>query len=87
MSLLSCIAFPKAHAATDSYLIAPDLEHTMRISDWYAQYPDAKCIGPAGVAQKKPDIKWEGVMGEGGESKVYGFEDEVKLYAASPDVD
>lgn len=77
MSLLFCIASAKADTATDSYLIAPDLEHTMRISDWYAQYPDAKCIGPAGVAQKKPDIKWEGVMGEGGESKVYGFEDEV----------
>ncbi|KAJ9121213.1 hypothetical protein QFC24_004888 [Naganishia onofrii] len=62
-----------------SYLIAPDLEHTMRISDFHRTYPEAKCIGPAGVTEKKPDIKWEGVMGEGGESKVYGFEDEIKL--------
>jgi hypothetical protein len=75
---------------TDRYLIAPDLEHTMRISDFHRTYPEAKCIGPAGVTEKKPDIKWEGVMGEGGESKVYGFEDEVCLsipeYRSPPDV-
>jgi hypothetical protein len=50
----------------------------MYISDFYKLYPDAKCIGPEGIAQKKPDVKWAGVFGEGGESKTYGFEDEVR---------
>jgi hypothetical protein len=49
----------------------------MYISDFFKLYPDAKCIGPEGIAQKKPDVKWAGVFGEGGESKTYGFEDEV----------
>jgi hypothetical protein len=49
----------------------------MYISDFAKIYPEAKCIGPAGIAQKKTDIKWDGIMGEGGENKVYGFEDEV----------
>lgn len=59
------------------YLLAPDAEHTMRIADWHRTYPEAKCIGPAGVAEKKPEVKWEGIMGQGGETKTYGFEDEV----------
>jgi len=49
----------------------------MYISDFFKLYPDAKCIGPEGISQKKPDVKWAGVMGEGGESVTYGFEDEV----------
>jgi hypothetical protein len=60
------------------YLVAPDLEHTMRIADWHRAYPEAKCIGVEGVTEKKPEVKWEGVMGQGGETKTYGFEDEVR---------
>jgi hypothetical protein len=71
-----CTPYPR-------YLIVPDIGHTLRISDFHRAYPEAKCIGPAGVAEKKPDIKWEGIMGEGGESKVYGFEDEVCLIVSS----
>jgi hypothetical protein len=59
------------------YLLTPDTVHAMYISDFFKLYPDAKCIGPEGIAQKKPDVKWAGVFGEGGESKTYGFEDEV----------
>jgi len=54
----------------------------MYISDFAKIYPDAKCIGPAGIAQKKTDVKWDGIMGEGGENKVYGFEDEVRTRTA-----
>jgi hypothetical protein len=50
----------------------------MRIAEWHKTYPEAKCIGVEGVAEKKPEIKWEGVMGQGGETKTYGFEDEVR---------
>ena len=57
--------------------MTPDTVHAMYISDFFKLYPDAKCIGPEGIAQKKPDVKWAGVFGEGGESKTYGFEDEV----------
>lgn len=58
--------------------MTPDFVHAMYISDFFKLYPDAKCIGPEGIAQKKPDVKWAGVFGEGGESKTYGFEDEVR---------
>lgn len=59
------------------YLLTPDTVHALYISDFFKLYPDAQCIGPEGIAQKKPDVRWAGVFGEGGEEKVYGFEDEV----------
>lgn len=68
---------PSLTLRIDRYLVAPDLEHTMRIAEWHQAYPEAKCIGVEGVVEKKPEIKWEGVMGQGGETKTYGFEDEV----------
>lgn len=62
------------------YLLTPDMVHAMYISDYHKIYPTAKCIGPAGIAQKKPDVKWDGILGEGGEAKTYGFESEIKLH-------
>jgi hypothetical protein len=59
----------------DRYLLTPDTVHAMYISDFFKLYPDAKCIGPEGIAQKKPDVKWAGVFGEGGESKTHGFDE------------
>jgi hypothetical protein len=64
------------------YLLTPDVVHAMYISDFHKIYPEAKCIGPEGIAKKKPDVKWEGIFGEGGENKTYGFEDEASLLDA-----
>ncbi|EAS31289.3 uncharacterized protein CIMG_06768 [Coccidioides immitis RS] len=35
------------------YIIAPDIEHHMFISDWKEAYPDAKVIGPHGLKEKR----------------------------------
>ncbi|WEW55950.1 hypothetical protein PRK78_001385 [Emydomyces testavorans] len=35
------------------YIIAPDLEHHIFLSDWKAAYPDAKVIGPHGLQEKR----------------------------------
>ncbi|KAL2062391.1 hypothetical protein VTL71DRAFT_6657 [Oculimacula yallundae] len=36
-----------------SYLIAPDLEHHMNLSDWHAAYPTSHVIGPEGLPEKR----------------------------------
>lgn len=35
------------------YLIAPDIEHHIFISDWKTAYPSAKIIGPDGLPEKR----------------------------------
>jgi hypothetical protein len=35
------------------YLIAPDIEHHIFISDWHSQYPKAHVIGPEGLPEKR----------------------------------
>ena len=35
------------------YLIAPDIEHHIFISDWAQEFPDAKIIGPEGLPEKR----------------------------------
>jgi len=41
--------------------------------------PSDKCraIGVSRFAEEKPDVKWAGLFGSGGENKTYGFEPEV----------
>ena len=36
-----------------SYIIAPDIEHHIFISEWAKAYPDAKLIGPSGLPEKR----------------------------------
>jgi len=36
-----------------SYLIAPDLEHHIFLSSWYASFPSAHVIGPEGLPEKR----------------------------------
>lgn len=35
------------------YLIAPDIEHHIFLSEWAAAYPEAKLIGPEGLPEKR----------------------------------
>jgi hypothetical protein len=38
---------------TVAYIIAPDFEHHIFISEWAKQYPNAKLIGPEGLQEKR----------------------------------
>lgn len=35
------------------YIVAPDIEHHIFLSDWATLYPDAKLIGPEGLPEKR----------------------------------
>jgi hypothetical protein len=51
----------------------------MNITAFSQAYPTAKCIGVEGLESKQPSVTWAGILGKGGETKTYGFEDEIKL--------
>lgn len=36
-----------------AYIIAPDIEHHIFVSEWATAFPDAKIIGPAGLPEKR----------------------------------
>lgn len=38
---------------TIGYIVAPDIEHHIFISEWAAAFPDAKIIGPEGLPEKR----------------------------------
>ncbi len=40
-------------ASPVSYLIAPDTEHHIHLSAWYAAFPSAHVIAPSGLAEKR----------------------------------
>ncbi|KAJ9121420.1 hypothetical protein QFC24_004758 [Naganishia onofrii] len=63
-----------------AYLLTPDYEHSMNITAFHEAYPTAKCIGPEGIDSKQSSVPWAGILGAGGETKTYGFEDEIKLH-------
>lgn len=39
------------------YLVAPDIEHHIFLSEWAAEYPEAKLIGPEGLPEKRQKTK------------------------------
>ncbi|KAH0548585.1 hypothetical protein GP486_007871 [Trichoglossum hirsutum] len=43
------------------YVIAPDLQHHLFIGPWHQEYPEAKVIGPEGLAEKRASQKNEDV--------------------------
>lgn len=46
------------------YLIAPNLYHHLFLKQWKEHYPDAQVIGPQGLAEKRPDIEFSGVLAD-----------------------
>ncbi|KAL7411000.1 hypothetical protein BDY24DRAFT_398301 [Mrakia frigida] len=63
------------------YLVVPDMEHTMNISAFHKAYPTAICVGPEGVAAKKPDVKFAfeySTNGLAGPAEKAGFEEEIE---------
>ncbi len=45
------------------YLVSPNKLHHLFLSDWIEQYPQALCYGSPGLAAKRKDIHFEGVLG------------------------
>jgi hypothetical protein len=47
-----------------AYIVAPDIEHHIFISDWAKEYPSAKIIGPEGLSQKRQKMSDEKIGNE-----------------------
>ncbi|GMK59178.1 hypothetical protein CspeluHIS016_0701930 [Cutaneotrichosporon spelunceum] len=62
------------------WLVTPDGEHGMNISAWSEAFPHAQPIGVSRFATEKPNIRWSGLFGAGGEDKHYGFEPECSAH-------
>ena len=46
------------------YLVAPDIEHHIFLSDWAAAYPNAKLVGPEGLPEKRQKAKGDPKIGK-----------------------
>ncbi|KAF8324308.1 uncharacterized protein EI90DRAFT_3146910 [Cantharellus anzutake] len=62
-----------------AYLVAPDAEHSLFLSQWAKSYPDAKVIGvPPLVPKRRGEVTFHGVYGLEEHSKPpFGYEDEI----------
>jgi hypothetical protein len=47
-----------------AYVIAPDIEHHIFVSDWARAFPDAKIIGPEGLPEKRAKMHDEKIGNE-----------------------
>ncbi|KAM4065151.1 nuclear protein Qri2/Nse4 [Hirsutella rhossiliensis] len=46
------------------YIVAPDIEHHIFVSEWAKQYPSAKLIGPEGLAEKREKQRGDPKIGQ-----------------------
>ena len=61
-----------------AYLVAPDREHYLQITDYARRFPAAKIIGVEQLESKLPDVKFHKIFGDARfEGVRCGFEDEV----------
>ena len=44
------------------YIIAPDVEHHLMVETWAKEYPEAELIGPEGLPEKHPGLKFAHVF-------------------------
>jgi hypothetical protein len=72
-STLTTEQLRSAGAVTD--IVAPSLFHTAGCAPAVAAFPNARLWGPAGAAQKHPELKWHGTLGV----DAWPFEDELAL--------
>jgi hypothetical protein len=47
-----------------AYIVAPDIEHHIFVSDWARAFPDAKIIGPEGLPEKRAKTKGDERIGD-----------------------
>jgi hypothetical protein len=45
------------------HVVAPNLYHHLFVADYCGGYPDAKVHGPLGLAKKRPDVRFDAVLG------------------------
>ncbi|KAG7361173.1 protein of unknown function DUF4336 containing protein [Nitzschia inconspicua] len=50
---------------TVKYVVSPNYEHLKFAEQWYKEYPDAFMWGCPGLAEKLPNIEWEGEIPTG----------------------
>ena len=58
-------------------VVAPCLFHHLSIGEWSSAYPDAKVFGCPGLAKKRADVTWTGVLGDAAEAPWDGELDQV----------
>lgn len=58
-----------------AYLVAPDVEHHLQLSDYARRYPKAKIVGVEGLAEKHPELKFAKIYGK--ETHNVGYESEI----------
>ena len=46
------------------YIVSPNKLHHLFLREWSRRWPDAKLFAPPGLAQKKPDLRFEGELGD-----------------------
>lgn len=46
------------------YLVAPDIEHHIFLSEWAAAYPGAKLVGPEGLPEKRQKARGDARIGK-----------------------
>ena len=62
-----------------AHLYAPNLFHHRWIGDWAAAFPSARVHAPAGLAQKRRDLRIDRVHGEAPEPAFEGVVDELPI--------
>ncbi|CAL1708877.1 unnamed protein product [Somion occarium] len=62
------------------YIIAPDVDHHLFLSEWKKAYPEARLIGVQGLPDKMESHRWkyDGLYGIDSSETRYGFEDEIQ---------
>lgn len=54
-----------SNLGTVKYVVSPNYEHLKFAEQWYKEYPDAFMWGCPGLAEKLPNIEWEGEIPAG----------------------
>ncbi len=62
-----------------THLYAPNLFHHLHLGTWAAAFPDARVHAPAGLSQKRPDVRIDRILGAEPESAFDGFVDELAI--------
>lgn len=62
------------------YIIAPDIEHHIFITEWHQAYPEAKIIGPEGLPEKRAEqSKTDPKIGNDEFAVVFKAEDKLNI--------
>jgi hypothetical protein len=45
------------------FIVAPNLYHHLYLRGWDVRFPDAQLLGPPGLAEKRPRLRFDGTLG------------------------